>query len=59
MNVNDQKRFFQNIALDENGNMIIVIESKTGTTSKGISQYNTFNKLTLTSEGYLKIYNEA
>ena len=59
MNVNDQKRFFQNIALDENGNMIIVTEVKTGTIEKGVSQYETFNKLTLTEEGYLKIYSEV
>lgn len=54
MNVNNKKKFFQNIALDENGNMIIVIENEAGQTSKGVSQYKVFQKLQLTEEGYLK-----
>lgn len=54
MNVNNKKKFFQNIALDENGNMIIVIENEAGQTSKGISQYKVFQRLQLTEEGYLK-----
>ena len=56
MNVNDQKRFFQNIELDENGNMIIQIEMKANPLEKGVNQYNTFKKLTLTTEGYLKTH---
>ena len=56
MNVNDQKRFFNNIELDKNGNMIVQIEVKTDPLEKGVSQYNTFNKLNITAEGYLKIY---
>lgn len=56
MNVNDQKRFFNNIELDKNGNMIVQIEVKTDPLEKGVSQYNTFNKLKITAEGYLKIY---
>tara|TARA_R110000796_G_scaffold13290_6_gene43078 strand:+ start:805 stop:984 length:180 start_codon:yes stop_codon:yes gene_type:complete len=57
MNVSDQKKFFQNIALDENGNVTMVIESKNGVPEKGNSQFKTFHKLTLTEEGYLKTYN--
>jgi len=56
MNVNDQKKFFHNISLDENGNMIVVIEPKVNPVEKGVSQKQTFNKLTITNEGYLKIY---
>ena len=56
MNVNDQKRLFQNIELDENGNMIVQLEVKADPSEKGINQYNTFQKLKLTNEGYLKVY---
>ena len=56
MNVNDQKRFFQNIELDENGNVVVQIEVKADPLEKGVSQYNTFQKLKLTNEGSLKIY---
>lgn len=56
MNVNDQKKFFQNIALDVNGNMEVTVQPKVNPTEKGVSQKNTFNKLTITNEGYLKIH---
>lgn len=59
MNVSDQKKFFQKIALDENGNMTIVIEGKTGLDNKGVSQFKTFHTLKLTEEGYLKTYSIA
>ena len=55
MKVTSQKKFFRDIALDDDGNIIVVIEDQEGTTEKGESQYNTFNKLTMTEEGYLKI----
>jgi len=58
MNINNQKKFFQQIALDENGNIIIVVESKDNPINKGISQYNTFKKLKLTDEGYLTVYSD-
>lgn len=58
MNVNSKKKFFQEIALDESGNMIVSIENEAGNESKGVSQYNAFKKLTITNEGYLKIYNK-
>lgn len=50
------KRFFENIVLDNNGNIVIIIENKVNPLKKGISQYNTFKKLSLTQEGYLKTY---
>ena len=57
MNVNNQKEFFENIQLDANGNVIaVLVASPTSTDEKGINQYNTFKKLELTAEGYLKIY---
>tara|TARA_R110000796_G_scaffold115531_1_gene227623 strand:- start:239 stop:415 length:177 start_codon:yes stop_codon:yes gene_type:complete len=56
MRVKNQKNFFQNIYLDENGNMVLVLDDKTDPTEKGISQYNTFNKIYLSEEGYLKTY---
>ena len=57
MDVNNKKKFFQNIALDDDGNMIIVIEDATGVNSKGVSQYQVFSKLQLTENGYLKTSN--
>jgi hypothetical protein len=56
MNVTNQKNFFQNIALDENGNMIVVLSDETPPTEKGVNQNNFFNKISITPEGYLKIY---
>tara|TARA_R110000751_G_C13496476_1_gene449799 strand:+ start:41 stop:217 length:177 start_codon:yes stop_codon:yes gene_type:complete len=56
MNIHNQKKFFQNIFLDSNGNMVLVVEPKQVPLEKGVSQKNTFQKLTLTPEGYLKIY---
>jgi len=50
------KRFFEKIVLDNDGNIIIVIENRINPLKKGISQYNTFKKLSLTQEGYLKTY---
>lgn len=50
------KRFFQEIVLDNNGNIIVLLEGKVNPVNKGINQYNTFQKLSLTPEGYLKIY---
>lgn len=58
MNINNQKNFFQQIALDENGNMIIIVESKDNPIEKGVSQYNTFKKLRLTDDGYLTVYED-
>jgi len=57
MNIHNQKKFFQNIYLDDNGNMVIIVEDITNPTEKGVNQYNTFKKLCLTPEGYLKVYN--
>lgn len=58
MDIKNRKEFFQNIFLDENGNLVIVLDSKTNPTEKGISQYNTYKKLTLTPEGFLKVYTD-
>jgi len=51
------RRFFENIKLDENGNIIIIIEDVVNPINKGISQYNTFQKLQITAQGELKVYN--
>lgn len=56
MDVNSKKNFFQKIALDEDGNMIVILESKVGESEKGVSQHNTMKKLTINEDGYLKIY---
>lgn len=57
MNVNNQKEFFENIQLDANGNVIaVLVNNPTLPVEKGVNQYNTFKKIELTTEGYLKIY---
>ena len=58
MNVKNQKNFFQKIALDNNGNMMINLNTKEGLVIKGDDQRKTFKKLTLSPEGYLNIYND-
>jgi len=58
MNVNNKKRFFQNIALDDEGNMIMVVNTKNGNTTKGKSQYNVMKKLTMDVDGKLNIFND-
>jgi vacuolar-type H+-ATPase subunit F/Vma7 len=52
------RRFFENIKLDENGNIIIIVEDVVNPINKGISQYNTFQKLEITAQGELKVYKE-
>jgi hypothetical protein len=50
------KEFFENIKLDENGNIIAVLQDGTSVNfEKGISQYNTYKEIKLTNEGYLVI----
>ncbi|QDP49152.1 MAG: hypothetical protein Unbinned706contig1001_31 [Prokaryotic dsDNA virus sp.] len=57
MDVNNQKEFFENIQLDVDGNIrAVLVSGPTLPVEKGVNQYNTFKKLELTAEGYLKIY---
>lgn len=50
------KEFFENIKLDDGGNIIAVLQDGASVTfEKGISQYNTYKKIKLTNEGYLVI----
>tara|TARA_R110002049_G_scaffold229421_2_gene401485 strand:+ start:882 stop:1058 length:177 start_codon:yes stop_codon:yes gene_type:complete len=58
MNVNNKKRFFQNIALDDEGNMIMVVNTKSGVSTKGESQYKVLKKLTVDVDGRLNIFND-
>tara|TARA_R110000803_G_scaffold84314_1_gene150486 strand:+ start:269 stop:445 length:177 start_codon:yes stop_codon:yes gene_type:complete len=58
MNVNNKKELFQNIALDEDGNIIAVLKSEVGEGVDGDNQYKAIKKLTLSPEGYLNIYND-
>jgi hypothetical protein len=51
-----EKEFFEKISLDVNGNVNIVIVPKVTPTEKGVNRYNTFKKIELTPEGYLKVY---
>jgi len=56
MKVNNQKEFFERLQLDANGNVKIVIVSKSGTDTKSTDQYDFFSKIEITDEGYLKLY---
>ena len=58
MNVNNKKELFQNIALDEDGNIIAVLKSEIGEGVDRDNQYKAIKKLTLSPEGYLNIYND-
>ena len=58
MNVNNKKELFQNIALDEDGNIIAVLKSEVGEGVDVNNQYKAIKKLTLSPEGYLNIYND-
>tara|TARA_R110002094_G_scaffold129450_1_gene123327 strand:- start:453 stop:629 length:177 start_codon:yes stop_codon:yes gene_type:complete len=52
----NQKKFFQKIFLDDDGNMIIIFDEVVNPINKGFTQKNTFQKSQLTNEGYLKTY---
>ena len=52
----DYKRFFEEVALDENGNIICVLLEKDNGDEDAINQKNFFDDVELTEEGYLKIY---
>jgi len=58
MNVNNKKELFQKIALDDDGNIIAVLNVEVGEGQDGYNQYKTVKKLTLSTEGYLNIYND-
>ena len=58
MNVKNKKELFQKIALDDDGNIIAVLNVEVGEGSNGENQYKTVKKLTLSTEGYLNIYND-
>ena len=58
MDVKNKKELFQKIALDDDGNIIAVLNVEVGEGSYGENQYKTVKKLTLSTEGYLNIYND-
>ena len=56
MDVKNYREFFENIQLDENGNLKCILQTDEGVTlEKGINMYNTYKKLELTNDGYIKI----
>ena len=58
MNVKSKKELFQNIALDEDGNIIAVLKSEVGEGVDRDNQYKAIKKLTLSPEGHLNIYKD-
>jgi len=58
MEVKNKKELFQKIALDDDGNIIAVLNVEVGEGKDGDNQYKTVKKLTLSTEGYLNIYND-
>lgn len=55
-NVFNQKEFFDKIYLTEEGNVVIIIEEESSPTDEDRNQYEVFNNICLTPEGYLKVY---
>ena len=55
MNIKNKKQFFENVKLDENGNVLCVIVSDSGFDLDTNSQYDFYSNIVLTEEGYLKI----
>ena len=58
MNVNNKKELFQKIALDDDGNIIAVLNVEVGEGESKNNQYKVIKNLTLSTEGYLNIYND-
>jgi len=58
MNVNNKKELFQKIALDDEGNIIAVLNVEVGESESKNNQYKVIKNLTLSTEGYLNIYND-
>ena len=58
MNVNNKKELFQKIALDDEGNVIAVLNVEVGEGESKNNQYKVIKNLTLSTEGYLNIYND-
>lgn len=55
MYIKNKREFFENIKLDENGNVLCVIVSDTGSDIDINSEYDFYSNIELTEEGYLKI----
>ena len=58
MNVNNKKELFQKIALDDDGNIIAVLNVEVGESESKNNQYKVIKNITLSTEGYLNIYND-
>ena len=58
MNVKNKKELFQKIALDDDGNIIAVLNVEVGEGESFGNQYKVIKKMTLSTEGYLNIYND-
>jgi len=55
MYIKNKREFFENVKLDENGNVLCVIVSDGGSDIDINSQYDFYSNIELTEEGYLKI----
>ena len=55
MDIKNKRKFFQNIKLDDEGRVVVFLDTKIDPIEKGKNEYNTYNKLIITQEGYLKI----
>ena len=58
MEVRNKKELFQKIALDDDGNIIAVLNVEVGEGESFGNQYKVIKKMTLSTEGYLNIYND-
>ena len=53
--VNNQKEFYENIVLDNDGNVEVVQDNTVKAGTKSLNQYDFFKRIILTNEGYLQI----
>ena len=54
-NVNNQKEFYENIVLDDDGNVVCTSSSALKTGTKSLNKYDFFQRIVLTNEGYLQL----
>lgn len=53
--VKNQKEFYENIVLEDDGSVAAVQDNSVKVGTKCLNQYDFFNRIVLTEEGYLQI----
>jgi len=55
LEINNQKDFYENIVVEDNGSVLVDLTSKVGETTKSLNQYDFFQKVKLNDNGVLSI----